>query len=548
MRVRKLLKPLAILVGCLLYAVPDWLTDEFGSVTIDQVLYHLRFGTEGLMTSDPELTRRFLWRALALPTALAMVLWGLDEWFNHLRAHPEKWPVPWLRRGWYWLRVGMRRVGRALARFTRHGVSRAIPLIVLGAGVAFFIDSFSLARYVRAYFGEDYFAGSYVDPSRVSVKRGKEQPKNLVLIYVESLETTYSDPNLFGRDLLHRLNAFKGKPRVVSFDSYREMQGAHFTIAGIVATQCGLPLKSVALFGGNAQGEQVESFLPRARCLGDILAGNGYTNVFLNGSSLAFAGVGKFFKDHHYSKVMGREEWVNQGERPELMSGWGLYDDDLFRHARSELDTLMKSRKPFNLTVLTIDTHHPYGHLSSTCERLGYQDFDGIVECTAGQVADFIEYIHQKGWSDRVAVVVQGDHLAMGNTSYDKLVKNPNRRVYNLLIGADKKLAKNTDEVTHFDMLPTMLRLLGFDVEGERAGLGYAAIGPANVPRPPDRIAKMTEQLMNYSATYRALWELPMTQPVVAGPGPADVVVTPVPVPPRPPARTTVQRDIAHDR
>ncbi|HJV25421.1 MAG TPA: sulfatase-like hydrolase/transferase [Aromatoleum sp.] len=546
MRVRRLFKPLAILVGCLLYAVPDWLTDEFGSVTVDQVLYHLRFGTEGLLTTDPELVRRALWRALALPLALALVLWGLDEWVNHLRAHPEKWPVPWLRAALASLRNGLRRVGRWGMRVFTHGAPRAIPLVVLGAGVAYFIDSFSLASYVRAYFGEDYFSGSYVDPRRVAIVKGKEPPKSLILIYVESLENTYADPALFGHDLLHRLTALKAKGRAISFENYHQMQGAHFTIAGIVGTQCGLPLKSVALFGGNAQGEQVDSFLPRARCLGDILAGEGYTNIFLNGSSLAFAGVGKFFHDHHYSKVMGREEWIRAGERPELMSGWGLHDDDLFRRARGELDALMKSRKPFNLTVLTIDTHHPYGHLSQLCERQGYSDFEGIVECTAGQVADFIEYVASRGWLDRVAIVVQGDHLAMGNTSYDKLITNPNRRVFNLLVGGDKHLTKNTEDVTHFDMLPTILDLIGFNVQGDRAGLGYSAIGPVTVARPADRIAKMTQQLGNYSAAYRALWESP---PLPDGAPPAETPAAGVP--PQPPARVlpapvAVRPDVPH--
>ena len=287
------------------------------------------------------------------------------------------------------------------------------------------------------------------------------------------------------------------------------MPDAHFTIAGIVATQCGLPLKSVALFGGNTQGEQIDRFLPRAHCLGDILAGQGYTNVFLNGSSLAFGGVGKFFRDHHYGKIMGREEWAALGEKPALMSGWGLHDDDLFRRAREELDALMKAKRPFNLTVLTIDTHHPYGHMSARCAREGYTDFDGIVECTAGQVADFIDFVAARGWMDRVAIVVQGDHLAMGNTSYEKLIRNPHRTVFNLLIGGDRRLTKNADQVTHFDMLPTMLDLIGLRVEGERAGLGYSAIGPMTVPRPVDRLARMNEQLMNYSTAYRELWESP---------------------------------------
>ncbi len=74
--------------------------EEFGQVSIDQVLYHLRFGSEGVLTSDPEIIHRFLWRGLALPLALAVLLWGLDAWVRHLRVHPEAWPRPWLRAVW----------------------------------------------------------------------------------------------------------------------------------------------------------------------------------------------------------------------------------------------------------------------------------------------------------------------------------------------------------------------------------------------------------------------------------------------------------------
>lgn len=507
MRVGKLLRFLAILAGCLLYAIPRWLNEEFGQVSIDQVLYHLRFGSEGVLTSDPEIIHRFVWRGLALPLVLAVLLWGLDAWVRYLRVHPEAWPRPLLRASW-------QHVLAALRHAARHTLPRIVPLVVLGAGVAFFVDNFSVARYVRGYFGEDYFADAYVDPGRITLERGRKPPKSLVVIYVESLENTYSDPALFGRDLLQRLNALKTLPGVVSFDSYRELMGAHFTIASLVSTQCGVPLKSIAMFSGNDVGERVERYLPRAHCLGDILAAQGYRNVFLNGSSLVFAGVGKFFHDHRYERVMGREEWIAAGEPPAGMSGWGLRDDALFRRARAELDQLMKSRKPFNLNVLTVDTHHPYGHLSPECSRRGHEDFEGIVECTADLVAEFVEYIIARGWLDRVAIVVQGDHLAMGNTSYDKLVTNPERRVFNMLINDNPKLTANTREVTHFDMLPTMLDLIGLQVKGGRAGLGYSAIGPVRAARPPDHVDRMAEKLLDYSATYRALWEpLPETAP-----------------------------------
>jgi len=113
----------------------------------------------------------------------------------------------------------------------------------------------------------------------------------------------------------------------------------------------------------------------------------------------------------------------------------------------------------------------------------------------------------------------------MGNTSYEKLASNPHRTVFNLLIGG-KRLTKNTEEVTHFDMLPTILDLIGLKVEGGRAGLGYSAIGPAPADRPLDRIARMNAQLMNYSETYRDLWQSP---PAVAG-------ASPLVVPPEAPA------------
>jgi hypothetical protein len=83
-----------------------------------------------------------------------------------------------------------------LRHAAHHTLPRIVPLVVLGAGVAFFVDNFSVARYVRGYFGEDYFADAYVDPARITLERGRKPPKSLVVIYVESLENTYSDPAL----------------------------------------------------------------------------------------------------------------------------------------------------------------------------------------------------------------------------------------------------------------------------------------------------------------------------------------------------------------
>ena len=83
----------------------------------------------------------------------------------------------------------------------------------------------------------------------------------------------------------------------------------------------------------------------------------GYRNVFMGGAGLAFAAKGRFFADHGYRERYGKREWLRQGVRPDDMSRWGLYDDDLFERAKVKLKDLHDSGGRFNLTLLTVDTH-----------------------------------------------------------------------------------------------------------------------------------------------------------------------------------------------
>ena len=357
---RQFLKLLGYLAGALLFAIPLWIRSEYGEVTVDQVLYHLGFGSSALFASDPELTWRFVWRALAPAMGSGILLLLCDALVTKVaRVGPRQALADWGRQ----MRSFAARLARPAERMlgTCHYLIRyRFYLLVPAVGTVYFVHAMGIVDYVGSYYGPDHFSAAYVDPKKVRI--GGDRPRSLVMIYVESLENTYSDPQRFGRDLLARLN--KLKSHGISFENYQEKRGAHFTIAGIVSTQCGIPLRSLGMFGGNDQGEQANRFLPRARCLGDILHDRGYTNVFLNGSSLAFAGVGKFFEDHHYDKIMGREEWLALGARAEDMSGWGLHDDHLFARAREELDQLASQRRPFNLSILTIDGDDSVGSAS----------------------------------------------------------------------------------------------------------------------------------------------------------------------------------------
>lgn len=468
-----------------------WIIDNFGKPTIEQILYHLQFGMQGLVDTDTRLLNSFVQQSLFVPLCFALALLLLEvllaqHLLNHLKtgvpSHKKYYPF-------------RHKIARIIYWFIHH---RA-PLYTLLGCFIFFAINFSLVAHISQKFGKDYFAENYLNPKEVEVTLNK--PKNLILIYVESLEDSYRNTQSFNRNLLHRLDALDG----TSFDHFQQAPGAHWTIAGITASQCGIPLKSLTLYDGNGVGENIKSFLPNATCLGDILHQHGYYNVYMGGDALSFSGKGNFFADHHYDERYGRNELKGDLTDTE-MNYWGLYDDDLFAKVKPKLIALHKEKQPFNLTITTIDTHGPGGHYSKQCQMQGVTDFAGIIECSSGQVADFVTFIKKQGYLKNTNVVIMGDHMAMENPVSDKLNAMPKRYIYNKII-TQQKITKTRDHVLHFDFFPTLLELSGFHVKGGKLGLGFTAITPNTLQPEANTLEQMEKDLLNASETYLELWE-----------------------------------------
>ena len=333
--------------------------------------------------------------------------------------------------------------------------------------------------------------------------------RNLVLIYAESLEQTYGDSALFGRDLLADTRRLGG----ISFPSYRGAKGANWTIAGMVATQCGVPLRTYAETDVRRRGS-AKAFLPGATCIGELLQAQGYENVFMGGAPLSFAGKGSFLRDHGYAERWGRDEWEDAGATAAEFNEWGLYDDRLYARAKTRLERLHASGRPFNLTLLTLDTHNPHGFLSPYCKSLGARAFDDIVACASRQIADFVAFMEQKGYLENTTVVVLGDHLALRNPSFDKLQEaGADRRVFNLFITGPGARPMR-DELLPFDVYPTLVEMLGTQVEGHRLGLGYSAIAEVQAPPYDEHDDNSSLAALRGSAAYDALWQpLPASAP-----------------------------------
>ena len=463
--------------GLSLIGSAHWLGASFDDPSIDQILYHLRY-SDGL---GFDIGRIFLWTFIAecvvFPLLFALAATALHS---------------------------------AVARFVepRRPVRRlmggmVLPSLAAVAGVTALMAKLSVFSWIGYQFAEDRFLDAFVEPRTTQLRPGKL--KNLVLIYVESLEDTYGDVRLWGSDLLLPLRA----PPGASFPSYQPAPGATWTMAAMVATQCGVPLRIVSQYDVKSDSGAGPAFLPGAVCLGDILGRHGYRNVFLGGAPLAFAGKGQFLRDHSYHEVLGREEWLKSGVASEAFGEWGLFDEDLYEQAKAKLARLHASGERFNLTLLTLDTHNPHGFVSPGCRQRGAKSFEGIVECASYQLADFVQSIERSGYLQDTNVVVVGDHLAVSNTVEHALRGAGERRLFNRFISAQMP-SRNTDELLPFDMFPSILEFIGIEIAGDRLGLGYSGFHAPDAERSGKRLDDLDLRALSGSGSYARLWAAPL--------------------------------------
>jgi phosphoglycerol transferase len=474
----RMARALTYFIAFALICFGAWIHRFFGKPDLDQIAYHASLGVNGLATSDPILVDHFLRWCVIAPLVLVTAALAAE-----------------------WRGTGPRLRARLPARMQGFCAELCanMPQLLLASTLVYWVIDTSAVRYIDKSFGVDYFGTHYVPPQTVRLQGG--HTKNLVLIYVESLEAAYADANLFGADRIAPLTQLQG----TSFAHYRQVPGTGFTIAALVSTQCGVPLERVGLFDLNTQGQVLDDFLPGATCLSDILEQHGYRNVFMGGASLKFSGKDKFLRRHHYDEAYGKDEWIAQGADPGNMNGWGMYDDDLLARAKDKLRQLHAAHRPFNLTLLTVDTHEPEGFKSRRCDASGPHQFEAVVTCSARDIAGFVAFVKQSGYLNDTDVVILGDHLARKNPVADQLETLPERYIFNKFISREA-MHKNREEIVHFDLLPTLLEFIGFDARGKPLGLGFSGFGVEEAKPAPDRFAQMTENLLNRSDAYLHLW------------------------------------------
>lgn len=358
-------------------------------------------------------------------------------------------------------------------------LSSVLVVVMFVASLCKFWTKLEITEFINNQIASEFIERHYVNPDE-TVITFPEQKRNLITIFLESMETTYTDEASGGAfsyncipeltELAMEYEDFSGTDTALNGGNM--MVGATWTIAALFAQTAAVPFQ--VSIDGNSMGTQ-EHFFPGLTCLGDVLESAGYRQVFMIGSEATFGGRDLYFRDHGNFEIMDYTYALETGMIPKgYKVSWGYEDQKLFSFAKDTLSELAQGEEPFNFTLLTVDTHFEDGYLCEVCGNEFDDQYSNVMACSSKMVAEFIKWIQQQDFYENTTIVLTGDHLTMDADFCEDVAADYTRKTYTCFINADaeNELPKERREYTTMDMFPTILASLGVEIGGDCLGLG----------------------------------------------------------------------------
>ena len=436
---------LLLLLASICFFSAQWYIKKFGQTGFDSILYTLLAETSG---TDAAVLESFRKSAL-LPAVIAWLILSVLFW--------------------------QRKIGKPLVKTV---VSLVLSVAML-LHAAFTVE-------LPAYIGylcqqSTIYQENYVDPLAANITF-PEQKRNLIYIYLESMENSYMDTESGGAlqcDVMPELTALAGDEGNINFShtdgigGFQNMTGASWTIAAMVAQTAGIPLKVPIGLGNNDYGQ--DSFLPGAHTLTNVLHNNGYYQTLMVGSDANFGGRKNYFEQHGLDETFDIFTARKEGIVPEgYYVFWGMEDLHLFDFAKQKLTAISQQEQPFAFTMLTVDTHRTNGYVCEKCVGLWGEQYENVISCSSKQVAAFVDWIKQQDFYENTTIIIAGDHITMDEEYISRNVPDDyDRTVYNCIINSPVTTQHNKNrQFVAADMFPTTLAALGCKIEDDRLGLG----------------------------------------------------------------------------
>lgn len=345
-------------------------------------------------------------------------------------------------------------------------------------GVYKFYKTLEIGDYIyNQLHPSSFIEDNYADPHKTEVSFTKK--RNLIYIFLESMEMTYTDEKsggAFKQNIIPELTKVAQENEDFSGNESKlnggvSLTGATWTMGAMFGQSSGLPLRPTA---GTSSLDTQNTFFPSIRSLGDILKDEGYNQSLLIGSDATFGGRRLYYKDHGNYNIEDYSYAKQQGWIPQDYNVfWGYEDHKLFNFARSEITKMSKKSQPFNMTMLTVDTHFEDGYKCKYCDNQFGDQYADAMHCSSRHVAAFVKWAQKQSWYKDTTIVISGDHPTMASHFCDDVPSSYQRKVYSVYINAAVKPKQNSYRLySTFDHFPTTLAAMGATIKGDRLALG----------------------------------------------------------------------------
>ena len=268
--------------------------------------------------------------------------------------------------------------------------------------------------------------------------------KNVVMVMMESMSARLMQSHGQEKPLTPFLDSLYRQSR-----SYKNFysSGIH-TNHGITATLYSFP----TVLNRNAmKGTKI----PRYVGLPDVLAQNGYHNMFFMTHESQYDNMNAFFRTNGFHEIYAQEDYPAN----EVVNSFGVPDAFIFNYALNKINEKASTSQPFFSVILTISNHPPYIIPDGFKSRTSKPE-EQIVEYADQSIASFMREARKQPWFDNTIFIFLGDHGKIVGTPECEMPQSYNH-IPLMIYGKGIESQEITHIASQVDVAPTLLSLLG---------------------------------------------------------------------------------------
>lgn len=449
---------LVLVVFTLIIIGTSYIKIFFGNETIDEFIFYLN---NGVANGDMEIY--VLAIEMCLPFFIILFLIVVSLFYNILidkeiivkfkKKNLKIYPIEFIR---------------------KHKIIWTIVFCILSLIIATFnlkLHTYYKNVITKSTFIEDNYV---MEPKSVIFN----EKRNLIYIIAESLETTMFTKEQGGEwdyEVTKELYDLLNEEDSIYFSATDKaggmsvQSGGSWTTAAIVSNSTGLPFK----IPNNGNSYHSDNFMNGAYAIGDLLKDNDYYNEVISGARTNFGGLEEFYTKHGAYTIIDINNLNDYGlsHNNSDIGSWGFNDNYLFETAKKRLEIISQKKEPFNMALITIDTHPNDGFIGDYSVNDYNIQYENVYATESKLIYNFISWVKEQDFYPNTTIVIVGDHLNMQTEFFKGRQKN--RYIYNVIINPAVTTSNTKNRIfTAVDMYPTTVAAIGGTIEGNQLGIG----------------------------------------------------------------------------